>query len=37
MAEKAKLTRKPPMKSFESLPPADVDALVTYLQTLKKS
>jgi mono/diheme cytochrome c family protein len=36
MAEKAKLARKPPMKSFASLPPADLDALVTYLQTLQK-
>src|SRR5437870_1699613 len=36
MAEKANLSRKPPMKSFASLPPADLDALVAYLQTLKK-
>jgi mono/diheme cytochrome c family protein len=35
MAKKHKSTRKPPMKSFASLPPADVDALVAYLQTLK--
>jgi hypothetical protein len=28
-------TRKPPMKSFVSLPAADIDALVTYLQALK--
>ena len=35
MAKKHGATRKPPMKSFASLPPADVDALVTYLQTLK--
>ena len=36
MAKKHNATRKPPMKSFASLPPADVDALVAYLQTLKK-
>ena len=35
MAKKHTATRKPPMKSFASLPPADVDALVAYLQTLK--
>lgn len=35
MSKKHKTTRKPPMKSFASLPPADVDALVAYLQTLK--
>ena len=36
MAKKHNSTRKPPMKSFASLPAADVDALVAYLQTLKK-
>ncbi len=36
MAEKAGATRKPPMKPVASLPAADLDALVTYLQTLKK-
>lgn len=36
MAAKAKVTRKPPMKSFAKLPAADLDALVAYLQTLKK-
>lgn len=36
MSKKHNATRKPPMKSFASLPPADVDALVAYLQTLKK-
>jgi mono/diheme cytochrome c family protein len=36
MAKKANSTKKPPMKSFASLPAADVDALVAYLQTLKK-
>ena len=35
MAEKHNATRKPPMKDFASLPAADVDALVAYLQTLK--
>jgi mono/diheme cytochrome c family protein len=35
MAKKHNATRKPPMKSFASLPPADVDALVAYLLTLK--
>ncbi len=36
MAEKAGSTRKPPMKSFATLPAADVDALVAYLSTLRK-
>jgi mono/diheme cytochrome c family protein len=36
MADKAKATRKPPMKSFATLSPADMDALVAYLQSLKK-
>lgn len=36
MGKKQNATRKPPMKSFASLPAADVDALVAYLQTLKK-
>ena len=35
MGKKANATRKPPMKSYASLPPADIDALVAYLQTLK--
>ena len=35
MAKRHDATRKPPMKSFASLPPADVDALVAYLQSLK--
>jgi mono/diheme cytochrome c family protein len=35
MAKKHNATRKPPMKSFASLPAADVDALVAYLLTLK--
>ncbi len=36
MAAKHNATRKPPMKDFASLPKADVDALVAYLQALKK-
>ena len=36
MAEKAKAARKPPMKSYATLPAGDRDALVAYLQTLKK-
>ena len=36
MAKKHNTTRKPPMKSYASLAAADVDALVAYLQTLKK-
>lgn len=35
MMEKTKATRKPAMKDFSTLPAADVDALVTYLRTLK--
>ena len=35
MATKAGADRKPAMKSFATLPPADLDALVAYLQTLK--
>lgn len=36
MAKKQNATRKPPMKSFAALPKEDIDALVAYLQTLKK-
>lgn len=36
MTRKQNATRKPPMKSFASLPKEDVDALVAYLQTLEK-
>jgi cytochrome c2 len=36
MAAKAKAERKPPMKSFATMPAADQDALIAYLQTLKK-
>jgi len=35
-AAKATATRKPPMKSFATMPAADVEALVAYLRTLKK-
>lgn len=36
MTKKTKAERKPPMKSYAQLPKQDVDALVAYLQTLKK-
>jgi mono/diheme cytochrome c family protein len=36
MTGKTKATRKPPMPPFAKLPKEDIDALVTYLQTLKK-
>lgn len=36
MRDKAKHDRKPLMKSFTSLSKDDLDALVAYLQTLKK-
>lgn len=36
MAAKAKATRKPPMKVYSNLTKQDVDALVAYLQTLKR-
>ncbi len=36
MAAKEKKDRKPPMKDFSKMPTADKDALVAYLQTLKK-
>jgi mono/diheme cytochrome c family protein len=36
MAAKAKATRKPEMKNYDQLPKGDVDALVAYMQTLKK-
>jgi len=36
MAAKAKSTKKPPMAAkYGGLPPADVDALVAYMQSLK--
>jgi mono/diheme cytochrome c family protein len=37
MAKKASSTKKPPMpKKYDKLPAADVDALVAYMQSLKK-
>ncbi|HEX2344699.1 MAG TPA: cytochrome c [Vicinamibacterales bacterium] len=36
MAEKAKATRKPPMKAYDKLSKDELDALVAYLETLKK-
>ena len=36
MAEKAHADRKPAMKSFATLSKADLDSLVSFLQTLKK-
>ncbi len=36
MTAKTSSTRKPEMKSYPNLPKEDVDALVAYLQTLKK-
>lgn len=36
MAEKTKSVRKPAMPAYAKLPTADLDALVAYLQTLKK-
>jgi mono/diheme cytochrome c family protein len=36
MTTKTKSTRKPPMKSYAHLPKEDVDALVAYVQSLKK-
>lgn len=36
MTAKTKSTKKPPMpKKYDKLPPADLDALVAYLQSLK--
>ena len=35
MTAKAHAERKPPMKSYASLPKGELDALVAYLQTLK--
>ena len=37
MSAKIKATRKPPMKSYKSLSQADKDALVAWMQTLKKT
>jgi mono/diheme cytochrome c family protein len=36
MAAKSKSTRKPVMKAYDKLPKDDIEALVTYLQSLKK-
>jgi mono/diheme cytochrome c family protein len=36
MAAKSKSTRKPPMPSYAKLSKEDVEALVAYMQTLKK-
>lgn len=36
MATKHNATRKPPMKSFATLPAADLDSLVAYVSSLKK-
>ena len=36
MTAKTKATRKPMMKAYPNLPAADLDALVAYMQTLKK-
>ena len=36
MAAKANATRKPPMKSFSTLPKEDLDALVAFLASKKK-
>ena len=36
MAAKTKAPRKPPMKAYANLPKEDLDALVAYVQSLKK-
>ena len=36
MTTKIKAIRKPPMKAYANLPKEDVDALVAYIQSLKK-
>jgi mono/diheme cytochrome c family protein len=37
MAKKVKSTKKPPMpKKYDKLPAGDIDALVAYMQSLKK-
>lgn len=36
MTEKTKAERKPPMKAYASLPKDDLEALVAYMQSLKK-
>jgi mono/diheme cytochrome c family protein len=37
MTKKTKSTRKPVMKNYKHLPKEDVDALVAYMMSLKKS
>ena len=37
MAAKANATRKPPMKSFSTLPKEDLDALVAFIVSKKKA
>lgn len=37
MTKKTKATRKPAMKNYAQLPKEDIDALVAYMQSLKKS
>lgn len=37
MTAKTKATRKPLMKAYPALPAADLDALVAYMQSLKKT
>lgn len=36
MTEKTKAERKPPMKAYANLPKEELDALVAYMQSLKK-
>ncbi len=36
MTEKTKAERKPPMKAYPNLPKDELDALVAYMQSLKK-
>lgn len=36
MTEKTKAERKPPMKAYANLPAEDLEALVAYMQSLKK-
>jgi hypothetical protein len=37
MTKKTKATRKPPMKNYAHLPKEDVEAMVAYMVSLKKS
>jgi cytochrome c2 len=37
MAEKTKSTRKPAMASYTKLPKDDLESIIAYMQTLKKS